>query len=173
MENAPKELRAVDARELLCTLAAAARRLPIEESRRDDCIQEAAIRFVTGDASWTLTPALAYRLLQSVQIDSVRREQAKKRGGPEAKMLLDEGQVAAPTPDPEAWAIRQQNIARVREALAALPAGERDVTELNLLGLSSIEIGEQLGRSSAAVRALFLRARRRLASALTEEGTDR
>jgi RNA polymerase sigma-70 factor, ECF subfamily len=69
------------------------------------------------------------------------------------------------TPSREASA--REELVRVEAALATLPPERREVILLaKVLGLSRREIGERLGRSEAAVRALLTRALTDLAMAI-------
>src|SRR5919106_933904 len=59
--------------------------------------------------------------------------------------------------------------AALREALARIPADQREVLVLRYVaGLSPVEIGERLGRSEASVHGLHHRGRRALRAALRD-----
>jgi RNA polymerase sigma-70 factor (ECF subfamily) len=72
------------------------------------------------------------------------------------------GGVADPAPEPEALALLADERRLLLAALSALPADQRRVVELRLDGLPSTEVAAILGRTPEAVRALQLRAVRRL-----------
>jgi RNA polymerase sigma-70 factor (ECF subfamily) len=74
--------------------------------------------------------------------------------------------IADPAPPPEQVALLADERRLLTTALALLPADQRQVIELRLSGLASTEVAEILGRSPQAVRALQLRATRRLQSLL-------
>lgn len=62
----------------------------------------------------------------------------------------------------------RDRLAAIREALAALPHDQREVLTLRfVVGMSTQEIGERLGRSEPAINALQHRGRRRLRLELT------
>lgn len=75
-------------------------------------------------------------------------------------------EVADPTPPPEQLALLADEQRLLTTALAHLPADQRHVIELRLSGIPSVDVAEILGRSPQAVRALQLRATRRLQSLL-------
>ena len=72
------------------------------------------------------------------------------------------GGVADPGPEPEALALLADERRLLLAALSALPADQRRVVELRLGGLPATEVAAILGRTPEAVRALQLRAVRRL-----------
>ena len=75
-------------------------------------------------------------------------------------------EIADPAPPPEQLALLADEQRLLATALALLPADQRHVIELRLSGIPSIEVAEILGRSPEAVRALQLRATRRLQALL-------
>lgn len=65
----------------------------------------------------------------------------------------------------------RERLADLRDALAALPADQRQVMLLRLVaGMTPGEVADQLGRSVDAIHALQHRARRRLRRDLTQQG---
>lgn len=73
----------------------------------------------------------------------------------------------AATPSPEARAIAQDELARVRSALARLPARDREAILLVAVGdLSMADAAETLGLSTSAIKMRVSRARARLAAEL-------
>jgi RNA polymerase sigma-70 factor (ECF subfamily) len=79
--------------------------------------------------------------------------------------------VPDPAPPPEQMALLADEQRLLATALALLPADQRQVIELRLSGLPSVEVAEVLGRSPGAVRALQLRATRRLQGLLAAANT--
>ena len=71
-----------------------------------------------------------------------------------------------PAPPPEQMALLADERRLLATALALLPRDQRHVIELRLSGVSSVEVADILGRSPQAVRALQLRATRRLQTLL-------
>jgi RNA polymerase sigma-70 factor (ECF subfamily) len=76
--------------------------------------------------------------------------------------FADALELADPTPPPEQLALLADERRLLTTALAHLPVDQRHVIELRLSGIPSVEVAEILGRSPQAVRALQLRATRRL-----------
>lgn len=74
--------------------------------------------------------------------------------------------IADPAPPPEQLALLADERRLLATALALLPTDQRRVIELRLGGLPSVEVAEILDRSPEAVRALQLRATRRLQALL-------
>jgi RNA polymerase sigma-70 factor (ECF subfamily) len=69
-------------------------------------------------------------------------------------------------PGPEDWALANERDLALRESIAQLPADQRDVLELRLIGLTGAEIASVLGRSHSAVKVAQHRALKRLRAAL-------
>ena len=76
---------------------------------------------------------------------------------------------AAPDPGPHEFAESAFAAARVREAIAGLPAGQRDaVTLFYLAGLSQAEVAEHLGTAVGAVKTRLHKARASLKDPLSD-----
>jgi RNA polymerase sigma factor (sigma-70 family) len=76
---------------------------------------------------------------------------------------------ASPAPGPAEVAESADTSARVRSAIAALPAGQRDAVRLFYLqGLSHVEVAEELGVSVGAVKSRLHQARAALAPRLAQ-----
>lgn len=85
---------------------------------------------------------------------------------------LGEGfEIEDPAPLPEQVALLADEQRLLATALALLPKDQRQVIELRLSGMPSVEVAEILGRSPQAVRALQLRATRHLQALLATSST--
>ena len=76
--------------------------------------------------------------------------------------LEEAGAPAAPTPSPETASIEQDQLARLRAAVRALPVNYREVVLLRLEGLSTRDIAEIVGISENNVDVRLARARTKL-----------
>jgi len=93
-----------------------------------------------------------------------------RRGHPTQR--FDEAlEIADPAPPPEQLALLVDERRLLATALTLLPAEQRHVIELRLTGMPSTDVAEILGRSPEAVRALQLRATRRLQALLATSST--
>ena len=104
-------------------------------------------------------------MVKSTMVSRWRHENAQRRrpNGPTVSCGEGEESVDVPAPDPT-----PSEAPRYRELVAlcreALPLEEREVWELvDLEGLTSVEAGERLQLTDAAVRGRLMRARKRLA----------
>jgi RNA polymerase sigma-70 factor (ECF subfamily) len=88
------------------------------------------------------------------------------------ELLLDDGRMVEPRatgPDPELHAEAGDVEVRVREAIADLPAGQRDAIALfYIAGLTHAEIAEQLGTAPGAIKTRLYKARHSLRVPLNE-----
>jgi RNA polymerase sigma-70 factor (ECF subfamily) len=88
------------------------------------------------------------------------------------ELLLDDGRMVesrATGPDPELHAEAGDVEVRVREAIADLPAGQRDAIALfYIAGLTHAEIAEQLGTAPGAIKTRLYKARHSLRVPLNE-----
>lgn len=82
-------------------------------------------------------------------------------------------EIVDPSPPPEQMALLADERRLLTTALALLPADQRQVIELRLSGIPSLEVAEILGRSPQAIRALQHRATRRLQTLLAAPGASR
>ena len=105
-----------------------------------------------------------YAIARNVIIDHHRRKQTEP--------IDDEWELPDPGQSPERTALEADAERRVRQLLANLSPDQRDVVELDLVGLTGPEIAEALGKSLGAIRAIRFRAYSRLRELLEEE-TDR
>ena len=84
------------------------------------------------------------------------------------------GPVASEDADPHAWAMGQERRAALKQALEALPKHYQEVIRLRvLMGLSSTEVADWLGRSPGATRVLLHRALKAMRRALEDEDDTR
>ena len=104
--------------------------------------------------------AWLFAIAHNVVADAYRR-----RGQPQSS--VDGLEIADPAPPPELQALAADERRLLATALALLPADQRNVIELRLSGVSSVEAAHILSRSPQAVRALQLRATKRLRTLLT------
>jgi RNA polymerase sigma-70 factor (ECF subfamily) len=95
---------------------------------------------------------------------AVRTLDKAPRPDPARELFLENLEtVADPGSSPSAQLIQREQAARVAEALGHLPEDMRQVVLLRLVDeLPHADIAERLGRTSTAVRMLYLRALRRL-----------
>lgn len=91
---------------------------------------------------------------REISLDDLGGALARSTANLQAGLLLaDQG------PSPSAQVMRRENAVRLADLLAEMSPNYREVIVLrNLRGLSFDEIAEQMGRSSGAVRMLWLRA---------------
>jgi len=112
-----------------------------------------------------------FRIAHNVVVDELRRRRPHA-----ALAAAAELEVAGPTPEDEAIAAERHRL--LSDLLSQLPEEQRRVVELRLAGLSSAEIGQELGRRPGAVDTALWRAVNRLRVVLaetttrTEEGRD-
>lgn len=104
-----------------------------------------------------------FAIAHNVVTDTYRR----KGAGASIEEAID---IVDPAPPPEQIALLADERRLLSTALTLLPAEQRQVIELRLSGLLSVEVATILGRSPEAVRALQLRATRRLQALLTIPG---
>lgn len=126
-------------------------------------------------AAW-LRQILASRLSNAVRrFGTIRREASRERSLEQAlqqSSIRLEKWLAADSPGPEQRVIRQEDLLRLANGLAALPAEQRAAVELKYLhGCSLEEIGRQTGRTKAAVASLLHRGVRRLRELMLAGGT--
>jgi RNA polymerase sigma-70 factor (ECF subfamily) len=116
---------------------------------------EALPRFRTGQGtvrSWLF--AIAHNL-------AVSHHRSRRTTQP-----LDTFELMDASPPLDERAVRDDELARLRRALASLTEDQRRVIELRLAGLSGIEISKAVGKSHAAVKMLQHRALEQLRLAL-------
>jgi RNA polymerase sigma-70 factor (ECF subfamily) len=104
-----------------------------------------------------------FRIAHNVVVDELRIRRPHDPLAAAAEL-----EAAGPTPEDEAIAAERHRL--LRGLLARLPEDQRRVVELRLAGLSSAEIGAELGRRPAAVDTALWRAVSRLRALLAETG---
>lgn len=98
-----------------------------------------------------------------------KRDARREIGGLAESAMAELGAAYARVSSPSGRALRAEEIARLEAAIDQLPEEQREVVTLaHLAGLSRAEIGEQMGKSEEAVRALLHRAKARLAILLED-----
>lgn len=140
------------------------RRLGAREAAEDatSLVFERALRSLASFRGGSFR-AWLFTIAHNVVTDTYRRKGARAP--------FDEAlDVVDPAPPPEQVALVADERRLLATALTLLPADQRQVIELRLSGVSSVEIAEILDRSPQAVRALQLRATRRLQALLATPG---
>jgi RNA polymerase sigma-70 factor (ECF subfamily) len=123
------------------------------------------------DASAGSFRSWLFRIAHNVVVDELRNRRPH-----DPLALFAELEASDPSPEEEAIAEEQHRL--LRDLLARLPEDQRRIVELRLAGLSSAEIGAELGRKPGAVDTAFWRAVTRLRTLLdemsdqAEEGRD-
>lgn len=98
-----------------------------------------------------------------------KRDARREIGGLAESAMAELGAAYARVSSPSGRALRAEEIARLEAAIDQLPDEQREVVTLaHLAGLSRAEIGEQMGKTEEAVRALLHRAKARLAILLED-----
>jgi RNA polymerase sigma-70 factor (ECF subfamily) len=138
----------------------------------DDLRQESHLRMIRSGASFegrTDAERECYerRSLACAVGDSLRfLNRARRRAEGQPSPVED---LAADWTSPSRRAARNEQLARLAEALAALPADQRTAVTLHhLQGLSLTETADAMGRSFAAVAGLLRRALKGLRTRLAE-----
>jgi len=143
-----------------------------DASAAADATQDAVLQALVGLRSLR-EPSAFGAWFTGIGLRVARRLASRRRadGDPGDRDHLDV--LAAPAhADPAEQAQRAAVVARVRAAVAALPAGQRDAVFLHYLaGLSQAEVAEQLGTAEGAVRTRLHKARATLREHLEPERT--
>lgn len=124
----------------------------IEAEDAQDIAQDAQLRLLRyrGHDAGTLRPLL-YRIALNLVRDRWRQHSAQRRELMQVQ-TLDVAILAQEQPGPDQLAMQRQELQRVREAIATLPAHCRGVYLLNRVeGMSYPEIARHLGVSVKAV----------------------
>jgi RNA polymerase sigma-70 factor (ECF subfamily) len=137
-----------------------------DRDRAEDIAQETFARAVVAP------PRNPRPWLFAVALNLVREDARKGlRQGRRLQLLKNEQE---PAPAPDAVLERNDEVARVRAALAELNERDREALLLKAEGFNYDEIAETLGLAKGAIGTTLSRARRRLVDAYRDmEGTDR
>ncbi len=137
-----------------------------DRDRAEDIAQETFARAVVAP------PRNPRPWLFAVALNLVREDARKGlRQGRRLQLLKNEQE---PAPAPDAVLARNEEVARVRAALAQLNERDREALLLKAEGFNYDEIAETLGLAKGAIGTTLSRARRRLVEAYRDmEGTDR
>ncbi|UCG32343.1 MAG: sigma-70 family RNA polymerase sigma factor [Phycisphaerales bacterium] len=148
-----------------------------------DIVQEVYLEAVRSfDRFSPQAPQGFYRWLCKIVehkiIDAHRRHFGAARRDARREVALEQvGSPAQGGPEgesPSRILLRDEASGRVHEALTRLPPDHRRVIELRQFAmLSSAEVGERMDRSAEAVRALLVRALKRLAAEMRKLDQDR
>jgi len=137
-----------------------------DRDRAEDIAQETFARAVVAP------PRNPRPWLFAVALNLVREDARKGlRQGRRLQLLKNEQE---PAPAPDAVLERNEEVARVRSALAELNERDREALLLKAEGFNYDEIAETLGLAKGAIGTTLSRARRRLVEAYRDMGgTDR
>lgn len=117
-----------------------------------------------GFVAWLYTTARRKIQNRARDIQREKRDAAREVHDLSESTLGALGAAYARISSPSGRALRAEEVARLEQAIDQLPEEQREVITLaHLAGLSRAQIGEQMGRSEEAVRALLHRAKARLA----------
>ena len=144
-------------------------------SREDaaDCGQETMVRIWRGLSSFHFECAFetwVYRVAANCCLDFLRKRKREKAESLEP--LREQGfDPPDPAPDTEEQALRKEEHARLRDAVAALPEDQRDALVLTQLeGKSYEEAARLLETTEGTVKSRVARARDKLKRIFAEEG---
>lgn len=134
-------------------------------------VHEAYLRMVdTGGATWDDRShffAVAALAMRHILVDAARRRVAKKRGGDDVRVTLDELRLGGGQRDAEARAVEVLAIDRALTSLTALDGRLSQLVELRFFaGLTEEETAEVMGTSERTVRRDWRKARSFLFQAL-------
>lgn len=152
------------------------RRRPGQTITTTALVHEAYLRLVDHEsASWRDRShffAVAALAMRHVLVDSARRRLAKKRGGEDVRVPLEDLRGGEQEPDAEARAVELLAMDRALTSLAALNERLSQLVELRFFaGLTEEETAEVLGTSERTVRRDWRKARAFLFQALGGGGT--
>jgi RNA polymerase sigma factor (sigma-70 family) len=165
----PAAVRALVARKLPRLLALATRMLG-DRMEAEDVAQEAFLRIWKQAPNWREGEARfdtwLHRVALNLCYDRLRRQ--REEPVDEAPEEVD------PAPTPEVELESRARSQQVRDALAALPARQREALVLNYYQeLSNIEAAELMGITVDALESLLARARRNLRAHLAATGPSK
>ncbi|GAA2095736.1 sigma-70 family RNA polymerase sigma factor [Streptomyces albiaxialis] len=139
-----------------------ARSLCASPEDAEDAAQEALIILYRKIGMLRASGALASWMFRIVRNECLRRARALARGHPRHPPVPDAAVESA-----EDEALRRLEVSRTAEAIAALPADQRQVLIMrDVQGLSGRMVADALGLSTAAMKSRLHRARRTVQQAL-------
>jgi RNA polymerase sigma-70 factor (ECF subfamily) len=148
----------------------------VQQTLLEAHLQQARVRGRTEAerAAW-LRRILAHNLADAFRAEGRARRDVSRQRSLEAALEDSssrlQGWLAAGQSSPSQQAVRQEQEVRLAEALAALPEAQREALVLqHWHGWSLAQIGERMGRSTAAVAGLLKRGLRQLRLQLQETG---
>ncbi len=114
--------------------------------------------------------SVAALAMRHILVDSARRRVAKKRGGEDLRVTLDEFRLSDGEPDAEARAVEVLAVDRALTSLAALNNRLSQLVELRFFaGLTEEETAQVMGTSERTVRRDWRKARAFLFQALNSQ----
>ncbi|HWI71281.1 MAG TPA: bifunctional nuclease domain-containing protein [Baekduia sp.] len=140
-----------------------------DEALAADAAQDAVLQALVG-LPGLREPGAFGAWLTGIGLRVARRlgERARRADGLSERLNV----LASGEPGPDEAAQRRATVARVREAVAALPPGQRDAVFLHYLaGLSRAEVAEHLGTGEGAIRTRLHKARATLREHLDDRST--
>jgi RNA polymerase sigma factor (sigma-70 family) len=131
----------------------------------EDLVQDVFFRILrfraTYDPRQSFT-AWMYQIARNANVDRIRQKRGETIEFDELAMRNQEP--ASPDPDPEASAVRTQDLERVRQAMELLPPEKREILVFcRFQGMKYEEIAEVLGCGVGTVKVRVYRAMRALA----------
>ena len=136
-----------------------------EPQTSEDLVQDVFFRILrfraTYDPRQSFT-AWMYQIARNANADRIRQ----KRGGVIEidELAMRNREPASPDPDPEASAVRTQDLERVRQAMELLPPEKREILVFcRFQGMKYEEIAEAMGCGVGTVKVRVYRAMRALA----------
>ena len=148
----------------------------ILSSREDaqECVNDTYL------AAWNAMPpkrpgilsAFLGKITRNISLDRWKRRAARKRGGGEAALSLEElDECLTGGQSPEREVERRELLRAINRFLDTLPETQRDIFVCRYWYLDSIEdIGARLGYSQSKVTTILFRLRKKLAAHLEKEG---
>jgi RNA polymerase sigma-70 factor (ECF subfamily) len=122
-------------------------------------------------AAWLFVTARRKIANRARNLAREKRDAGREIADLSESAVADLGAAYARISSPSGKALRAEEIERLEAAIDQLPDEQREVVTLaHLAGLSRAEIGEQMGKTEGAVRALLHRAKARLAFLLDDAG---
>ena len=135
-------------------------------------VHEAYLKLIDQkDARWQNRPhffAIAAQAMRRILIDSARRHAAKKRGGPQEKLSLDEVPILSPEPNTMLLALDE-----ALNRLAKIDPAQSKIVELRYFGgLTIDETAEVMKTSPATIKREWAMGRAWLHQAITDNAEE-